>query len=50
MMWMAAGMMVAASVLVVRKWLVVPESNMAQFLMVVASVLIILRRAVTVNA
>ncbi len=50
MMGTVASMMFAAGVSVVRKWLVVPELSMAQFLMVVAFVLIILRRAAAVNA
>jgi hypothetical protein len=45
-----AGMMFAAGALVVRKWLVAPESSMAQFLMVVTSFLIVLRKAVAANA
>ncbi len=49
-MGMVAGMMFAAGALVVRKWLVATESSMAQFLMVVASVLIVLRRAAAANA
>ncbi len=43
-------MMFTMGALVVRKWLIAPESSMAQFLMVVASVLIVLRRAAAVNA
>jgi hypothetical protein len=50
MMGTVAGMMLMVGALVVRKWLVVPESSMAQFLMVVASVLIVLRRAAAANA
>jgi hypothetical protein len=43
-------MMFVAGASVVRKWLVAPELSMAQFLMVVASVLIVLRRAAAANA
>jgi hypothetical protein len=50
MMGMVAGMMFAVGALVVRKWLVAPELSMAQFLMVVASVMIVLRRAAAANA
>ncbi len=49
-MGMVAGMMFQEGALVVRKCLVAPESSIAQFLMVVASVLIILRRVVAANA
>ncbi len=38
------GSMFVAGALVVRKWLVAPESRMAHCLMVAASELIILRR------
>ncbi len=44
------GSMFVAGALVVRKWLVAPESRMAHHLMVVASVLIILRRIKAVRA
>ncbi len=40
----AARTMLVASALVVRKWLIAPESRMAHPLMVVASTLIVLRR------
>ena len=40
----AAGMMLVAGALVVRKWLVAPELRMAHCLMVAASVVIVLRR------
>jgi hypothetical protein len=49
-MGMVANMMFAAGALVVRKWLVASELSMAQFLIVVASVLIVLRRAAAANA
>ncbi len=39
-----AGMMLVVGALVVRKWLVAPESRMAHCLMVAASVVIVLRR------
>ncbi len=39
-----AGMMLVAGALVVRKWLVAPESRMVYCLMVAASVIIVLRR------
>ncbi len=38
-----AGMILEVGALVVRKWLVTPESRMAQLLMVAASVDIVLR-------
>ncbi len=44
MMGMVIGRMLVAGALVVRKWLVAPESRMAHHLMVLASVLIVLRR------
>ena len=44
------GSMFVAGALVVRKWLVAPESRMAHHLMVAASVLIILRRIEAVRA
>ncbi len=40
----AVGSMFVAGALVVRKWLVAPESRMAHRLMVLASISIILRR------
>ncbi len=46
----AAGMMLEVGALVVRKWLVAPESRMAQLLMVAASVDIVLRRMETASA
>ncbi len=45
-----AGMMLMAGASVVRKWLVAPESRMAQFLMVAASVEIVLRRLAAASA
>ncbi len=45
-----AGMMLVAGASVVRKWLVAPESRIAQFLMVAASVEIVLRRMVAASA
>ena len=45
-----AGMMLVAGASVVRKWLVAPESRMAQFLMVAASVEIVLRRMAAASA
>jgi hypothetical protein len=39
-----AGMILEAGALVVRKWLVAPESRIVQLLMVAASVDIVLRR------
>ena len=45
-----AGMMLVAGASVVRKWLVAPESRMAQFLMVAASVEIVFRRMVAASA
>jgi hypothetical protein len=45
-----AGMMLVAGASVVRKWLVAPESRMAQFLMVAASVKIVLRRMAAASA
>ncbi len=45
-----AGMMLATGALVVRKWPVAPESRMAQFLMVAASVEIVLRRMEAASA
>ena len=44
------GMMLMAGASVVRKWLVAPESRMAQFLMVAASVKIVLRRMAAASA
>ncbi len=40
----ATGMILVAGALVVRKWLIAPESRMAHCLMVAASVVIVLRR------
>ena len=45
-----AVMMLVAGALVVRKWLVAPESRMAQLLMVAASVEIVLRRMEAASA
>jgi hypothetical protein len=45
-----AGMMLLAGVLVVRKWLVAPESRMAHHLMVVALVVMVLRRTEAASA
>ena len=45
-----AGMILKAGASVVRKWLVAPESRMAQLLMVVASVNIVLRRTEAASA
>ena len=44
MMGTSAGTMLVAGASVVRKWLVAPESRIAHFLMVVASIVIVLRR------
>ena len=46
----SAGMMLVAGALVVRKWLVAPESRMAHRLMVVASVVIVRRRTEAASA
>ncbi len=46
----AAGMMLVAGALVVRKWLVAPELRMAHCLMVAASVVIVLRRTEAARA
>jgi hypothetical protein len=40
----AAGTMLVAGALVVKKWLVAPESRMAHHFMVMALTLIVLRR------
>ncbi len=45
-----AGMILEAGALVIRKWLVAPESRMAQLLMVVASVGIVLSRMEAASA
>jgi hypothetical protein len=45
-----AGMMLEVGTLVVRKWLVAPESRMTQLLMVAASVDIVLRRMEAASA
>ena len=45
-----AEMMLVAGALVVRKWLIAPESRMAHCLMVAASVVIVLRRTESVRA
>ncbi len=45
-----AVMILEAGALVVRKWLVAPESRMAQLLMVAASVDIVLRRTEAASA
>ena len=45
-----AVMMLVAGALVVRKWLVAPESKMAQLLMVAPSVKIVLRRMEATSA
>jgi hypothetical protein len=44
MMGTSAGTMLVAGASVVRKWLVAPESRIAHFLMVVASIVIVLKR------
>jgi hypothetical protein len=44
MIGMVVGRILMVGVSVVRKWLVVPESRMAQLLMVVALVLIVSKR------
>jgi hypothetical protein len=49
-MGMAVGNMFVACVLVMRKWLVAPESRMAHHLMVLASISIVLRRIEAVRA
>jgi hypothetical protein len=46
----AARMMLGAGASVVRKWLVVLESRMANYLMVAASTLIVLRRMEATSA
>jgi hypothetical protein len=46
----AAGKMLVAGALVVRKWLVPPESRMAHCLMVAALVVMVLSRTKAVNA
>jgi hypothetical protein len=46
----AAGRMLVAGASVVRKWLVVPESRMADHLMVAASVVMVLSRKEAANA
>ncbi len=46
----AARTMLVAGALVVRKWLVAPESRMAHHLMVAASVVIVLRRMEAASA
>ncbi len=46
----SAGIMLVPGASVVRKWLVAPESRMAHRLMVVASVVIVLRRTEAVSA
>ena len=45
-----AGMILEAGALVVRKWLVAPDSRTAQLLMVAASVDIVLRRMEAASA
>ena len=50
MMGTSAGTMLVAGASVVRKWLVAPESRIAHFLMVVASVVIDRRRTEAANA
>ncbi len=45
-----AGLMLEAGALVVRKWLVTPESRMAQLLMVAATVDIVFRRMEAASA
>jgi hypothetical protein len=45
-----AGMMLVAGALVVRKWLIAPESRMAHCLMVAALVIIVLRRTEAARA
>ncbi len=44
MMGVVVGRILVAGVLVVRKWLLAPESRMAHLLMVLASVLIVFKR------
>ena len=46
----AAGRMLVAGALVVRKWLVAPESRMAHRLMVAASVVMVLSRTEAASA
>ena len=46
----SAGMMLGVGASVVRKWLVAPESRMAHCLMVVALVVIVLRRTEAASA
>ena len=50
MMGTSAGTMLVAGASVVRKWLVAPESRIAHFLMVVASVVIVRRRTEAASA
>ena len=50
MIGVVVGVMSDAGVSVVRKWLVVPELSMAHCLMVLASVLVVLRRVAAVRA
>ena len=50
MMGMVVGKILVAEASVVRKWLVAPESRMAQLLMVLASVLIVFRRTEAARA
>jgi hypothetical protein len=46
----AAGRMLIAGTLVVRKWLVAPESRMTRCLMVAALVVMVLSRTEAANA
>ncbi len=50
MMGLVVGKMMVAGTLVIRKWLVAPESRMAHRLMVSALVLIVFNRTEAANA
>ncbi len=50
MVGMVLGTMLVAGALVVRKWLVAPESSMAHHLMVLASVLVVFNRTEAAKA
>ncbi len=50
MMGLVVGTMLVACALVVRKWLVAPESRMAHCLMVLALVLIVFNRTEAAKA
>ncbi len=50
MIGVMVGVMLSAGALVIKKWLVAPESRMAHRLMVSASVAIVLRREAAARA